>query len=70
MNSTPHRRFVAIAGAAAITIITMSVGPVASATASGHDTTRDRPCFMVRAHWNTAEGPQPTCPVPSWQRRH
>jgi hypothetical protein len=23
-----------------------------------------RPCFMVRAQWNDAEGPQPRCPDP------
>ncbi|KRF36762.1 hypothetical protein [Nocardioides sp. Soil805] len=67
MNSTPYRRIVAIAGAAAITIITtVTFSPATSASAgAGH---QDRPCFMVRGHWNTAEGPQPTCPAPSWQR--
>ncbi len=66
MNSTPYRRTVAIVGAAAITSITaFTFGPATASAAAGQP---DRPCFMVRAHWNTAEGPQPTCPVPTWQR--
>ena len=67
MNSTPYRRIVAVVGAAAIIIITArsAAASLRGAPAAGR---QDRPCFMVRAHWNTAEGPQPTCPVPSWQR--
>ena len=67
MNRTPFRRIVAVVGVAAITsITTVTVSPTTAASAgAGH---ADRPCFMIRAHWNTAEGPQPTCPVPSWQR--
>ena len=68
MNNKPHRRTVAVVGAAVITSITMGAGASASAADSGTDTVRDRPCFMFRANWNTAEGPQPTCPVPTWQR--
>jgi hypothetical protein len=65
MNSTPFRRTVAIVGVTA----TITIASTTMSSASGRqDPTPDRPCFMVRAHWNNAEGPQPTCPVPTWQR--
>jgi hypothetical protein len=67
MNTTPYRRIVAIVGAAAITSITVGTGATAASADDQQDSTSDRPCFMVRAQWNDAEGPQPTCPVPTWQ---
>jgi hypothetical protein len=66
MNSTSFRRTVAVVGTAAI----LSISTTSASTAGGQqerdqqDTAQDRPCFMVRASWNTAlDGPQPTCPV-------
>jgi hypothetical protein len=67
MNTTPYRRIVAIVGAAAIISITVGTGATAASADGQQGSTSDRPCFMVRAHWNDAEGPQPTCPVPTWQ---
>lgn len=64
MNSSSFRRIGVIAGAAVITTVAFTSGSVASGQPDGNE---DRPCFMVRSHWNTAEGPQPTCPVPMWQ---
>ena len=44
----------ALAGSAAAAIPEPDDGPGA--------TDAERPCFMVRAHWNEAlDGPQPTC---------
>jgi hypothetical protein len=79
MNTTPYRRIVAavvavvvastmvavvaVVSAAAHASISISTGTT-GASASGP---ADRPCFMFRAQWNDAEGPQPTCPVPTWQ---
>jgi hypothetical protein len=67
MHSTHLRRTAAVVGAATAIIVTTTLtgatGAVASDAPDG-----DRPCFMVRAHWNTAlDGPQPTCATPSWQ---
>lgn len=68
MHSTHLRRTAAVVGAAtAITVTTMLTAATGSAASSAPDEA-DRPCFMVRAHWNTAlDGPQPTCATPSWQ---
>jgi hypothetical protein len=67
MHSTHLRRTAAVVGAAtAITVTTLLTPAVTAAAPSAP--TGDRPCFMVRAHWNTAlDGPQPTCATPSWQ---
>jgi hypothetical protein len=62
MNTTTFRRVGAIAAAAAFTTAVTIAGTTGSASAGQRDTTQDRPCFMVRSHWNNAEGPQPTCP--------
>lgn len=44
----------ALAGSAAAAIPEPEPGP--------GSTDQERPCFMVRAHWNDAlDGPQPTC---------
>lgn len=44
----------ALAGSAAAAIPEPVAGPA--------PTDQERPCFMVRAHWNNAlDGPQPTC---------
>ena len=69
MNATAFRRIGAIAGAAAIAITTTFAGSTAFANAGQHGTAKDRPCFMIRSHWNNAEGPQPTCPIPMWQQQ-
>jgi hypothetical protein len=69
MNTTAFRRIGTVAGAAAITITGTITGTPASASAERRDTAQDRPCFMVRSHWNNAEGPQPTCPIPMWQQQ-
>ena len=58
MNTTPRFRIVTMVGAAAV-VTTITTTPV---TARAFDRTQDRPCFMVRSHWNDAEGPEPTCP--------
>ncbi len=58
MNTTAIGRIVAMVGAAAV-VTTIATTPVAAQTLDGK---QDRPCFMVRSHWNNAEGPQPTCP--------
>lgn len=63
MNTTATGRIVAMVGAAAIGT-TIATTPLAAQTVDG---TQDRPCFMVRAHWNNAEGPQPTCPDGRWK---
>ncbi|WP_127480004.1 hypothetical protein [Nocardioides pantholopis] len=68
MNETAPRRMGAIAGAAITIVITTVAGPVASAPAAERDTTDSRPCFMVRGNWNLADGPQPTCPIPTRQQ--
>lgn len=68
MDTTSIHRMVAIASATAIaTTITIS-GSAVSSSAAQRDTDRDRPCFMIRSHWNNAEGPQPTCRIPMWQQ--
>jgi hypothetical protein len=72
MHSTNLRRTAALVGAAtAITVtttLTTMLTATGSAASSAPDEAGDRPCFMVRAHWNTAlDGPQPTCATPSWQ---
>jgi hypothetical protein len=71
MHSTHLRRTAVVGAATAVvvtaltTVLTTAAG---SAAASGTDGAGDRPCFMVRANWNTAlDGPQPTCATPSWQ---
>lgn len=66
MDTNQIRRFAASIGV--VGIIIAGTGTTAPAAAGGEDGTQDRPCFAFRANWNTAEGPQPTCPVPSWQR--
>lgn len=65
MNSNAFRRFGAIAGAAAVITTITTTAP---ATAGQRDTTKDRPCFMIRSPWNNAEGPQPTCPKGRFQK--
>jgi hypothetical protein len=62
MNTTQFRRIGAIAGAAAFTTAIAFTGTTGSASAGPRDSTTDRPCFIIRSHWNNAEGPQPTCP--------
>lgn len=38
------------------------VAPVEQSSSVPYDADRDRPCFLVRAHWNEAlDGPQPRC---------
>ena len=38
------------------------LAPAEPASGVVYDSDRDRPCFMVRAHWNEAlDGPQPRC---------
>jgi hypothetical protein len=59
MNSTRFRRFGAIVGAAAVVT---TIATAAPSTAKADQGNQDRPCFMIRSHWNNAEGPQPTCP--------
>lgn len=70
MTITQIRRRVAVVGVTATIVITGTgaAGAGPSSASDARDGTPDRPCFMVRANWNTAEGPQPTCPVPTWQR--
>ena len=71
MNSRSFRRTVAVAGAGAILSITTASASTASVQQDRDQqgTAKDRPCFMVRASWNTAlDGPQPTCPVPTGQQ--
>jgi hypothetical protein len=67
VNTTTFRRFGVIAGAAAFTTAITITGTTASAIAGQRDTTQDRPCFMIRSHWNNAEGPQPACPKGRWK---
>ena len=62
MNTTAFRRIGAIAGAAAFATTFTISGTAASAGTEQRDAAKDRPCFMIRSHWNNAEGPQPTCP--------
>ncbi len=64
MNSRQFRRRCSVIGAATIITITTAFAPAASsAAAAGKDGPKDRPCFMIQSHWNTAyDGPQPTCP--------
>ena len=59
MNSTALRRCGAVVGA---TAIVTTIATTAPSTASVDEGSQDRPCFMVRSHWNNADGPQPTCP--------
>ncbi len=59
MNSTAFRRFGAIVGAAAVVATIATTAPSSATVDTGN---QDRPCFMIRSHWNNAEGPQPTCP--------
>ena len=48
--------------AAAIPVPDHGAGPIVATTQPTVDTTRPRPCFMIRPRWNTAlDGPQPTC---------
>jgi hypothetical protein len=57
-----YRRVAAITAATACAAFTAVASPASGAAAS---TDRERPCFIVQAHWNTAfDGPAPTCPVP------
>ncbi|GAA2136087.1 hypothetical protein GCM10009844_02050 [Nocardioides koreensis] len=62
VSGSRHPGWRTIAAAAALgTATAVVVVPAGSAagTSSG-----DRPCFMYRAHWNTAlDGPQPVCPL-------
>lgn len=64
MNTTAIGRIVAMVGAAAVVTTIATTTPV---TAQTVDDEQDRPCFMVRSHWNNAEGPQPTCPDGRWK---
>lgn len=64
MNTTAFRRFVAVVGAAVV-VTTITTTP--PSTAKVDEGNKDRPCFMIRSHWNDAEGPQPTCPNGRWQ---
>ena len=64
MNTTAIGRIVAMVGAAAVVTTIITTTPVAAQTVDGK---QDRPCFMVRSHWNNAEGPQPTCPNGRWK---
>ena len=72
MNSRHFRRRCAVIAAATTITITTAFAPASSSAAdTAGDGTQDRPCFMVRAHWNAAlDGPQPTCPTPTWQSRN
>ena len=68
MHSTHLRRTAAVAGAATAVIVTTTLTATTAAASSEPDGAADRPCFMVRAHWNTAlDGPQPACATPLWQ---
>ena len=62
MNTTAFRRIGAIVGAAAFVTTFAISGTSVSASTGKQVPDKDRPCFMVRSHWNNAEGPQPTCP--------
>jgi hypothetical protein len=64
MNSRQFRRRCSVIGAATIiTITTAFVPATTSAATADRDGAKNRPCFMVQSHWNTAyDGPQPTCP--------
>lgn len=59
-----HRSTVTAAGALLCLALASSAsaaipGPETGPGASDH---QERPCFLVRAHWNEAlDGPQPTC---------
>jgi hypothetical protein len=67
MSTTTIRRIGGIAIAAAISLAGGFASSQASAEARHQDTSSARPCFMIRSHWNSADGPQPTCPTPAWQ---
>ena len=68
MDSRHFRRRSAVIGAVAAIVTTTAFAPTASSAADTDQGPADRPCFMVQSHWNTAyDGPQPTCPTPSWQ---
>jgi hypothetical protein len=69
MNTTAFRRFGAIAASAAIASTIHIAGATHPAAAGPQSSTEDRPCFMIRSHWNNAEGPQPTCPLPMWRHQ-
>ena len=62
-NRRPSRSTLAgilLAAASAVALAAPSV-PATGSSASP----ADRPCFMVRPHWNSAlDGPQPVCPLP------
>lgn len=60
-----HRRAAAVAACAAFAASAVIAAP-ASGAASGAPAPADkeRPCFIVQAHWNNAfGGPAPTCPI-------
>lgn len=59
MNSTAFRRCGAVVGAAAVVTFVATTAPSTAMVDKGD---QDRPCFMIRSHWNNAEGPQPMCP--------
>ncbi|WP_107764848.1 hypothetical protein [Nocardioides terrigena] len=68
MNSRQIRRRCAVIGAAATITMTTALAPTASSAADTEEGPTDRPCFMIQSHWNTGyDGPQPTCPTPTWQ---
>ena len=58
-----HRSTVTAAGALVCLALASSAAAAVPAPAPGPGPTdQERPCFMVRAHWNEAlDGPQPTC---------
>lgn len=65
IRTAAHRSFVALAGAVIFVTTMASTSPANAQDSDGQHT---RPCFMIRSNWNTApDGPQPTCPVPTWQ---
>ena len=60
-----YRRTAVVAASAAFAASAAIAAPASGATASTTaPADRERPCFIVQAHWNTAfGGPAPTCAV-------
>lgn len=57
MNSSNFRRVGAVVG-----VVVATITSTTPATATVDKGSKDRPCFMIRAPWNDADGPLPTCP--------
>ncbi len=63
VSGSHNRRLSVTAAAAALSAIAaVTVMPAAGQAAA--DSARQRPCFIIQPHWNTAlDGPQPVCPL-------